>query len=852
VLGGPGISALATASGLEVHVGGFADHDFEQAEIRAYVDRVEVDRPLHVIANRNTGTFEEAWTDCTGMYLPAAFFTESTAPKADIAKVFQFAYEYGQWSVRGQGGYDATTPYLQGASYAPPLFGGSGNPLGLGDAALPQGGRFYFDVLCHELGHNWSFVNPAFSAIGIPGAFYQETTAEWSVQFYLNRILQEQSGQLSAATTQVLDAVRSDNRTYHDYEYDKYIAGGKQFNYDDISASHVLVKKIYDYCDVAGWNSIRSFYRLFSCPFVPRYSQVLAQHGGLTTENRVTIMIAALSVTFARDVRDEFADLNFPLNQDLYTALDGVLANSPPSAPGVDVAPADPKTDTDLQAVISTPSTDPEQDEIAYEYQWAKSTDNGETWTEWGHDGGTLTADLTAKGEQWKARARATDGHDPGPWAESASVTILNTPPTTPLVDATPDNARTSDDLSCTLTQESTDADDDTLTYQYRWYKDDAQQADYDGQTAVPATATSRGEVWKCMVTPNDGADDGPTAEDQVTVDGALAEWVGSGGWEADGVDPDTGDPSSTTFTFKVKYTDPAGGEPRRARCLIQRRDCGDQWRACRSIALTKESGDIATGAIYSATTTLANLVYKYRFLFKDSAGAEAVGDPTAFQQGPLMVGRPWVCWPGGAGFEADGLDPESGPLGTNFKFQVQYCDAAGDAPLTYKLILRRNGRIFRQKTLAAASSGDLRLGRRYRTSVTLTMPGTYEYRFSLADASGNTLGPPNNWTSGPTITGSASAMVTSLAAAPSRAGAQVTFSLSSAASVSATVVNIAGRPIKTVVADKPLEAGLQTLLWDRRAEMGLPVPAGLYLIRVTARDEDGGQSTALATVALR
>jgi hypothetical protein len=44
----------------------------------------------------------------------------------------------------------------------------------------------------------------------------------------------------------------------------------------------------------------------------------------------------------------------------------------------------------------------------------------------------------------------------------------------------------------------------------------------------------------------------------------------------------------------------------------------------------------------------------------------------------------------------------------------------------------------------------------------------------------------------------------------------------------------------------------MQTLLWDRKAESGLAVPAGLYLIRVTARDAAGGQSTALATVALR
>jgi len=79
-----------------------------------------------------------------------------------------------------------------------------------------------------------------------------------------------------------------------------------------------------------------------------------------------------------------------------------------------------------------------------------------------------------------------------------------------------------------------------------------------------------------------------------------------------------------------------------------------------------------------------------------------------------------------------------------------------------------------------------------------------------------------------------------------------VTFSLSSAAQVTATVLNVAGRPVRTLVADKPLAAELQTLLWDRRSDSGLPVPPGLYLVRVAARSEDGGQTSAVAAVALR
>jgi C1A family cysteine protease len=328
-------------------------------------------------------------------------------------------------------------------------------------------------------------------------------------------------------------------------------------------------------------------------------------------------------------------------------------------------------------------------------------------------------------------------------------------------------------------------------------------------------------------------------------------DWVGSPGYTADGVDPDTGDPNATNFTFKVKYTDPGGAAPAIARCLIQRKDCGGTWTACRSLPLAREFGDIRTGAIYSVQTQLTNQVMKYRFYIKSAAQMDAVGTPTSYVQGPFINGSPSLCWTGATGFASDGVDPDSGPTGTNFQFQVQYTDSAGDAPTTAELVIRRDGKIWRQKDMSAAPGGDYRLGKVYRTTVPISMTGTYEYRFNFADASGQALGPPNNWTSNPTITGTTS-ILTGVAALQTPAGAQVTFSLSAAANVTAIVVNVAGRPIAALAVDRPLEAGLQTLVWDGKADSGLAAPAGLYLIRLTARGAGGGESTALGTVSLR
>ena len=89
------------------------------------------------------------------------------------------------------------------------------------------------------------------------------------------------------------------------------------------------------------------------------------------------------------------------------------------------------------------------------------------------------------------------------------------------------------------------------------------------------------------------------------------------------------------------------------------------------------------------------------------------------------------------------------------------------------------------------------------------------------------------------------------LSATPTRAGAEVTFTLSGAADVSATVLNLAGRPVKRLQADRATAAGTHRLVWNAMGDNGLPVPAGRYLIEVTARAADGSVSRALASVTL-
>lgn len=92
-----------------------------------------------------------------------------------------------------------------------------------------------------------------------------------------------------------------------------------------------------------------------------------------------------------------------------------------------------------------------------------------------------------------------------------------------------------------------------------------------------------------------------------------------------------------------------------------------------------------------------------------------------------------------------------------------------------------------------------------------------------------------------------AAALVTSMACMQTRGGiGQITFTLSADATVSAEVLNIAGRPVRMVAVDSAMEAGTATLLWDGRNGRGLAVPSGMYIVRIHVRDAHGAQSQAI------
>ncbi len=93
-----------------------------------------------------------------------------------------------------------------------------------------------------------------------------------------------------------------------------------------------------------------------------------------------------------------------------------------------------------------------------------------------------------------------------------------NKPPGAPAVNIEPTEPGTSDNLEAVLTSPSVDDNaKDTISYTYAWFQDGQERSDM-REANIPATLTSKGEVWEVVVTPSDGKIDGESASAETTI----------------------------------------------------------------------------------------------------------------------------------------------------------------------------------------------------------------------------------------------------------------------------------------------------------------------------------------------
>lgn len=111
-----------------------------------------------------------------------------------------------------------------------------------------------------------------------------------------------------------------------------------------------------------------------------------------------------------------------------------------------------------------------------------------------------------------------------------------NLPPYSAVIDLEPSTPYTNDDLEALIVAESTDPNNDAVTIEYYWYKNDELQSDIT-DAVVSADLTAVGETWTVEVIANDGTLQSAASTRSVTIRNSPPSVTASLQWvDADGL----------------------------------------------------------------------------------------------------------------------------------------------------------------------------------------------------------------------------------------------------------------------------------------------------------------------------
>ena len=201
---------------------------------------------------------------------------------------------------------------------------------------------------------------------------------------------------------------------------------------------------------------------------------------------------------------------------DVVQIPENVPVNNPPSASNVLLTPTDARTTDSLS--LSYSFSDPDGDsESGSEIIWYRDSQALPAGT---IPGLTVSSSETAKGQEWYATVKPSDGSDYGNLVTSNTVIIENTPPSLTMPTISPASADEDDDLTVSYT--ANDDDQDQLTIEIRWYLDGVLISEFNDDTTIPSIATRQGDEWRVEVTVSDGDDIESRSSQIMTIGGVV------------------------------------------------------------------------------------------------------------------------------------------------------------------------------------------------------------------------------------------------------------------------------------------------------------------------------------------
>lgn len=196
--------------------------------------------------------------------------------------------------------------------------------------------------------------------------------------------------------------------------------------------------------------------------------------------------------------RDGF-DLGSPATSPTVT-----VENSAPIASNVAVSPATPRAGEALVRSYLFGDADGDSDSATQTRWYVNSVEVPSLFNL-----SSVLGTTPSKGQRWKVGVTPGDGTDLGATVFSSEVVIANSSPSASNVTLTPNAPRTTDDLTIAYVFIDPDVSDSEAGTEIQWHLNNEAQVAYSGLRTLPASATTRGDVWYATVKPRDGIDFG-------------------------------------------------------------------------------------------------------------------------------------------------------------------------------------------------------------------------------------------------------------------------------------------------------------------------------------------------------
>jgi parallel beta-helix repeat protein len=170
----------------------------------------------------------------------------------------------------------------------------------------------------------------------------------------------------------------------------------------------------------------------------------------------------------------------------------------------------------------------------------------------------TLDSSYTNKGEEWYVEIEPKDGEDTGDRNRSNIITIGNTVPWVEDVKVTPDKPSTSDEISVDYSFVDIDSDiEGNTTFKWMYYSDVGSrflESPFENKS-IQAQFLTKGEIWMCQVTPNDGFLAGTTVNSTIVTIGNTAPEIKN--VQIQPSEPNTTDYLTVTYDYSDRDMDP-------------------------------------------------------------------------------------------------------------------------------------------------------------------------------------------------------------------------------------------------------------------------------------------------------